>query len=98
MVTFLSFHYLARPFGPSKQNVSDRKLFSDSNGRWIFSPHVLSGHCTVQKGIFEINARKGGTNRFRQHVLDRDKITNRKTTSQVLDGNNRKKTTQAAAW
>ncbi len=35
---------------------------------WIMCKYVMNGSCTISKGMFELDTRKGGTNRFGNHI------------------------------
>lgn len=43
-------------------------------GRMVF-PYVRNVFCPVTKGLFEIDTKKGGTNRFKRHMSEHDKAS-----------------------
>ena len=47
---------------------------------WMLFPYVRNGFCAVSKGLFEIDTRKGGTNRFGRHMMEHER-TSRTTVS-----------------
>lgn len=42
---------------------------------WIVCPYILTGFCVMSKGLYEINTRKGGTNKFGQHMTLHERCT-----------------------
>ena len=45
---------------------------------WFVCPYVTSGFCPIQKGIMEMNSRKGGTNKFGRHVIEHEDTRGKK--------------------
>lgn len=42
-------------------------------------PYVRNGFCPISKGLFEIDTKKGGTNRFGRHITEHEKGSGKET-------------------
>ena len=40
---------------------------------WIICPYVFNGNCAASKGLFPLDTKKGGTNRFGIHIRIHEK-------------------------
>ncbi len=53
---------------------------------WMLCPYVITGNCTGRKGLFEINTKKGRTNRFGHHLNEHEKaLSNKHLLTRELD-------------
>lgn len=65
---------------------------------WIVCPYVSTGFCGLAKGLFQINTRQGGTNRFGRHVNEHERgFANQNTMDQDLSHGCKKDIADAAA-
>ena len=51
---------------------------------WMVCPFVASNHCNAKKGLFAINTKKGGTNRFGRHMAEHEKASESSVTEHEI--------------